>query len=189
MLIIVMPIDQMMAVASAMATPFDRDFFSASPLPLFFSRLSSHIPKTIADAPKMTLRVTDSPTKKIAQRMVKSGYVQVIGTARETPMLFRLTMYKVSPMPKPIMPLTPARIRISVLRLAKTLNLPNTASNTIRNTPVAVRRMMFAERGLASCSAFPYSRAETVQLIAAPSAASSPIMITSLLELQKEIVE
>jgi hypothetical protein len=85
-------------------------------------------------------------------------------------------MYKVSPKPKPIMPLTPARTATLAGKLVKTPTMPVATKKANRTVLVSVKRTMLAETGLVSNSAFRYSRADTVQLTVAPRAANSPII-------------
>jgi len=111
--------------------------------------------------------------------MVNNGYVQVTGTALETPINFKLNIYKVSPTHKPIAPLRPAKNNESTRKAAKYCNLPVTPKHAMKNTVVDIQREMLAETGFASDNATLYKIADTVQQSAAPKAASSPnILIT-----------
>jgi hypothetical protein len=87
-------------------------------------------------------------------------------------------MYKVSPKPKPIIPLMLARIIAYTGKTVKASNLPMTAKQTTKTMPVHVHRMMFAETGFVFNNASLYSIADMVQQIAAPKAASSPIIVS-----------
>jgi len=178
MLIIDMLTDHNIAVAKAATTPITTVFFcvSATHPPSF--RLTSHIPKTIVTAPRTTCKVTGSPTRKTTHKRLNSGYVHVIGTARTTPISFKLIIYNVSPKPKPITPLTHARTIVYTGKLIKTPNLPITTKNMSKTTLVHVRRTMFAEIGFAFNNASLYSIADIVQQSAAPKAASSPIIVS-----------
>ena len=93
-------------------------------------------------------------------------------------MNFRLAIYNVSPMPKPTIPLTHARKTAFNGKLFKMPNLPIANKHMIKIMLVHERRTMFAETGLVFCNADLYSTADTVQLIAAPKAASSPIIVS-----------
>jgi hypothetical protein len=87
-------------------------------------------------------------------------------------------MYNVSPNPKPIIPLTHARTIAYAGKLAKIRILPITARHAIKIIVALARRTMLAEMGFDFTKAFLYSIAEIVQQIAAPKAASSPIIIS-----------
>jgi hypothetical protein len=87
-------------------------------------------------------------------------------------------MYKVSPKPKPIIPLTHVRTAAYTGKLVKTPSLLKTTKQTIKIMPVHVHRTVFAEIGFMSSNASLYSTADIVQQIAAPKAASSPIMVS-----------
>jgi hypothetical protein len=86
-------------------------------------------------------------------------------------------MYKVSPKPKPIMPLKHARTTAYAGKLIKAPNLPIIAKQATRIMLVHTRRTMLAETGLALNNALLYIMADIVQQIAAPKAESSPIIV------------
>lgn len=163
-------------VAKAETTPLTKTFFCGS-LVLFSFWLRSHTPKTIATVLRTTNDVTASPCKKTANKRLNSGYIHVIGTARATPIRFKLIMYNVSPKPKPIIPLMPARTAACKGKSVKTPNLPITAKQITKAMLVHTQRTMFAEMGFALDNASLYSTADIVQQIAAPKAASSPIIV------------
>jgi len=86
-------------------------------------------------------------------------------------------MYKVSPKPKPIMPLTHARMTAYAGKFIKIPNLSIIAKQATRIMLVHMRRTMFAEMGFVFSNASLYIMADIVQQIAAPKAASSPIIV------------
>jgi len=129
--------------------------------------------------PNNTNNVICSLKNKVANNRVNNGYVQVTGTALETPINFKLNIYKVSPTHKPIAPLRPAKSNESTRKAAKYCNLPVAPKHAMKNTVVDIHREMLAETGFASDNATLYKTADTVQHNAAPKAASSPsILIT-----------
>ena len=80
-------------------------------------------------------------------------------------------------MPKPIIPLTHASTmayRGSDINDSNLLVIPK---HNVRTKPVNRQRTAFAEIGFAFNNAFLYNNAEKVQQIAAPKAASSPIIL------------
>jgi hypothetical protein len=84
----------------------------------------------------------------------------------------------VSPKPKPIIPLMHARATADVDRLIMTPDLPTTVKKTSKTMLADTQRIMFAEIGLVFCKAPLYIKADIVQQIAAPKAASSPINVS-----------
>jgi hypothetical protein len=85
-------------------------------------------------------------------------------------------MYKVSPMPKPMIPLRLARTIAYAGRLVKIWDFPSTNRPTTKIKLVHMQRAVFAEIGFVTNNALRYSTADTAQHIAAPNAASSPII-------------
>jgi len=85
-------------------------------------------------------------------------------------------MYRVSPMPRPIIPLA---ITIVIVWVGSEVSVPIWPARiriVTRMLAFVARRMMFAEMGLVFVSAFLYIMGAIAQLMAAPRAASSPII-------------
>lgn len=68
----------------------------------FSSLYNIHIPKIIIKAPIKTIKEILSLKNKNEKSIVKSGYIEEIGTALETPIESKLYIYIKSPKPNPI---------------------------------------------------------------------------------------
>ena len=88
-----------------------------------------------------------SPSRNVAHTRLKSGYVDAKGTALATPTEFMATMYKVSPIPKPITPLATIGMRVSRGKLVTAPALPDANRIIARTTALLAQRTMFAEIG------------------------------------------
>lgn len=169
--------DQTIAVAKAMETPLNKTLLVA----LFDSVLCwliSHVPATITTVPTKRKGVTCSLRNRTAKNVVNNGYVQLTGTALETPTKAKLVMYIVSPKNKPIIPLRLARSRESVPKVVRFHSLPDIPKHAKRKIVVDMHREMLAEIGFASDKAILYKTGDKVQQRAAAKAASSPITLS-----------
>lgn len=138
------------------------------------------MPTIMITVPSKRKDVTRSPRNKTAKNVVNNGYAQQIGTALETPIKSKLTMYIVSPKNRPTTPLKLAKSKESVPKVTKFRSLPDTAKHAKRKKVVDTHREMLAGIGFASDNAILYKTDDKVQQKAAAKAVSSPITTVTL---------